>query len=151
MKILKNIYKWFIGIFTEPVLNYEAANSIAKFGIILDDKSKLKNAIQSSNEKFNQYYEIETDNPDLLNKYCTNSMLACFVELAKKNINLEVNIFQNKICIRLHDKDFLDFNIKSELDEEKYMNQENQAHPATSPIADSDTGEYNDIRRKDVV
>ena len=36
-------------------------------------------------------------------------------------------------------------------DEEKYMNQENQAHPATSPIADSDTGEYNDIRRKDVV
>lgn len=27
------------------------------------------------------------------------------------------------------------------------MNQENQAHPATSPIADSDTGEYNDIRR----
>ena len=49
MKILKNIYKWFIGIFTEPVLNYEAANSIAKFGIILDDKSKLKNAIQHIN------------------------------------------------------------------------------------------------------
>lgn len=86
------------------------------------DSLKLKNAIQSSNEKFNQYYEIETDNPDLLNKYCTNSMLACFVELAKKNINLEVNIFQNKICIRLHDKDFLDFNIKSELDEENIIN-----------------------------
>ena len=49
MKILKNIYKWFIGIFTEPVLDYEAANSIAKFGIILDDKSKLKNAIQHIN------------------------------------------------------------------------------------------------------
>ena len=86
------------------------------------DSLKLKNAIQSSNEEFNQYYEIETDNPDLLNKYCTNRMLACFVELAKKNINLEVNIFQNKISIRLHDKDFLDFNIKSELDEENIIN-----------------------------
>lgn len=86
------------------------------------DSLKLKNAIQSSNEEFNQYYEIETDNPDLLNKYCTNRMLACFVELAKKNINLEVNIFQNKICIRLHDKDFLNFNIKSELDEENIIN-----------------------------
>ena len=49
MKILKNIYKWFIGIFTEPVLNYETANSIAKFGIILDDKTKLKNAIHHIN------------------------------------------------------------------------------------------------------
>ena len=86
------------------------------------DSLKLKNAIQSSNEDFNQYYEIETDNPNLLNKYCTNRMLACFVELAKKNINLEVNIFQNKICIRLHDKDFLDFTIKSELDEENIIN-----------------------------
>ena len=86
------------------------------------DSLKLKNAIQASNEDFNQYYEIETDNPNLLNKYCTNRMLACFVELAKKNINLEVNIFQNKICIRLHDKYFLDFNIKSELDEENIIN-----------------------------
>ncbi len=86
------------------------------------DSLKLKNAIQSSNEEFNQYYEIETDNPELLNKYCSNRMLACFVELAKKNINLEVNIFQNKICIRLHDKDFLDFNIKSEFDEENIIN-----------------------------
>jgi hypothetical protein len=83
---------------------------------------KLKNAIQSSNDEFNQYYEIETDNPDLLNKYCTNRMLACFVQLAKKNINLEVNIFQNKICTRLHDKDFLDFNTKSEFDEENIIN-----------------------------
>ena len=49
MKILKNIYKWLIGISTEPVLDYEPANSIAKFGIILDDKSKLKNAIQHIN------------------------------------------------------------------------------------------------------
>ncbi len=49
-------------------------------------------------------------------------MLNCFVELAKKNINLEVNIFQNKICIRLHDKDFLDFNTKSEIDEENIIN-----------------------------
>lgn len=86
------------------------------------DSLKLKNAIPLSNEEFNQYYEIETNNPDLLSKYCTNRMLACFVELAKKNINLEVNIFQNKICIRLHDKDFLDFNIKSELDEENIIN-----------------------------
>lgn len=86
------------------------------------DSLKLKNAIQLSNEEFNKYYEIETDNPELLNKYCTNRMLACFVEVAKKNVNLEVNIFQNKICIRLHDKDFLDFNIKSELDEENIIN-----------------------------
>ena len=86
------------------------------------DSLKLKNAIPLSNEEFYQYYEIETNNPDLLSKYCTNRMLACFVELAKKNINLEVNIFQNKICIRLHDKDFLDFNIKSELDEENIIN-----------------------------
>ena len=49
MKILKNIYKWFIGTFTEPVLDYEAANSIAKFGIILNDEYKLKNAIQYIN------------------------------------------------------------------------------------------------------
>ena len=31
-------------------------------------------------------------------------------------------MFQNKICIRLHDKDFCDFNIKSELDEENIIN-----------------------------
>ena len=49
MKILKSIYEWFINIFSERVLDYESANSIAKFGIILDDKSKLKNAIQHIN------------------------------------------------------------------------------------------------------
>ena len=53
MKILKNIYKWFIGIFTEPVLDYEAANSIAKFGIILDDKAKFKKAITHINSLIN--------------------------------------------------------------------------------------------------
>lgn len=49
MKILKSIYEWFINIFSERVLDYESANSIAKFGIILDEKSKLKNAIQHIN------------------------------------------------------------------------------------------------------
>ena len=53
--------------------------------------------------------------------YCTNNILDCFVELAKKNINLEVNIFQNKIWIRLHDKNLLDINIKSKLDEKKII------------------------------
>ena len=53
MKVLKNIYKWFIGIFTEPVLDYEAANSIAKFGIILDDKAKFKKAITHINSLIN--------------------------------------------------------------------------------------------------
>lgn len=86
------------------------------------DSLKLKNAVQLSNEEFNKYYEIETDNPALLNKYFTNNMLTYFVDLAKKNINLEVSIFQNKICIRLHDKDFLEFNINSEVDEENIIN-----------------------------
>ena len=86
------------------------------------DSLKLKNARPTLIEEFNQYYEIETNNPKLLNKYFTESLLNYFIELAKKNINLEVNIFQNKICIRLQDKDFLDFNIKSELDEENIIN-----------------------------
>lgn len=86
------------------------------------DSLKLKNAVQLSNEEFNAYYEIETDNLQLLNKYFTNNMLTYFIELAKKNINLEVNIFQNKICIRLHNKDFLEFNINSEVDEENIIN-----------------------------
>lgn len=36
---------------------------------------KLKNAVKLYNEEFNKYYEIETDNPQLLNKYFTNIIL----------------------------------------------------------------------------
>ena len=64
MKILKNIYKWFIGIFTEPVLNYEAANSIAKFGIILDDKAKFKKAITHINSLIN--FKAESKDKSLI-------------------------------------------------------------------------------------
>lgn len=83
---------------------------------------KLENEILSYDEEFNQYYYLATDNPDLFNKYCTRKMLDYLVELAKKNIHLDINIFQNKICIRLHDNDFLDFNTKSELDMENIIN-----------------------------
>lgn len=86
------------------------------------DSLKLKNTIQLSNEEFNKYYEIEANNPELLNKYFTDKVLNYFIELAKKNINLEVNIFENKICIRLHDKDFLEFSINSEVNEEEIIN-----------------------------
>lgn len=82
----------------------------------------LKNTVQLYNEEFNEYYEIETDNPELLSKYFNSRMLNYFIELAKKNINLEVNIFQNKICIRLHDKDFLEFNTDSKVHEENIIN-----------------------------
>ena len=64
MKILKNIYKWFIGIFTEPVLDYEAANSIAKFGIILDDKAKFKKAITHINSLIN--FKAESKDKSLI-------------------------------------------------------------------------------------
>ena len=83
---------------------------------------KLENEVQSYNEEFNKYYYLATDNPDLFNTYCTSKMLEYFTELAKKNINCDVKIFQNKICIRLHDQDFLDFNTKSEFDIENIIN-----------------------------
>ncbi len=73
------------------------------------DSLKLKNAIPLNNEEFNKYYDIETDNLELLNKYINDKMLNYFNELAKRNIRLEINILQNRICIRLHDKDFLLF------------------------------------------
>ncbi len=86
------------------------------------DSLKLKNAMPLSNEEFNQYYEIETDHPELLNRYFNNNMIIYFIELAKKNINLEMNILQNRICIRLHNKEFLNFTINSEVDEENIIN-----------------------------
>lgn len=83
---------------------------------------KLENEVQSYNEEFNKYYYIATDNPDLFNTYCTSRILDYFTELAKKNIHLDANIFQNKICIRLHDQDFLDFNTESKFDIENIIN-----------------------------
>ncbi len=86
------------------------------------DSLKLKNTIRLSNEEFNKYYEIETDHPELLNKYLTDKMLTYFIELAQNNINLEINIFDNKICTRLHDKNFLEFNINNKDNEENIIN-----------------------------
>ena len=85
------------------------------------DSLKLKNKIQIDNDEFDRYYEIETDNIQLLNRYFNSKILNYFVELAKRNQRLEVNISQNHIYIRLHDKDFLEFNIKSEANEEKII------------------------------
>lgn len=82
---------------------------------------KLKNAIKIYNDEFNKYYEIETDNISLLNKYFNNKIFDYFIELAKKNQNLEMNISQNNVYIRLHNKDFLDFSINSEYNEEKII------------------------------
>ena len=43
MKKLWELLKMgFKSLFIAPVLDYESANSIAKFGIILDDKAKFK-------------------------------------------------------------------------------------------------------------
>ena len=86
------------------------------------DSLKLKNAIQLNNNEFDNYYQIETDNPELLNRYFNNNMIMYFIDLAKKNINLEVNILQNRICIRLHNKEFLNFTINSQVDEENIIN-----------------------------
>ena len=85
------------------------------------DSLKLKNAIQLNNE-FDNYYQIETDNPELLNRYFNNNVIMYFIDLAKKNINLEMNILQNRICIRLHNKEFLNFTINSQVDEENIIN-----------------------------
>ena len=43
----------FKSLFIAPVLDYESANSIAKFGIILDDKAKVKKAISHINSLIN--------------------------------------------------------------------------------------------------
>lgn len=86
------------------------------------DSLKLKNAIQLNNNEFDNYYQIETDNPELLNRYFDNNMIMYFIDLAKKNINLEMNILQNRICIRLHNKEFLNFTINSQVDEENIIN-----------------------------
>lgn len=107
----------FYGIVSNYKLDFDLPLSIRirnkKLGSL-----KLKNTVQLSNEEFNQYYEIHTNNIDLLGKYFTNRMMEYFIELAEKNINLEVNIFQDRICTRLYYKDFLSFYIESKLDEE---------------------------------
>ena len=102
----------FCGIVSINTLNYSIP-----FKIKIRNKSlqslKLKNKIKTNNAEFNKYYELETDNIDLFKKYFNDSILNYFVKLAKDKQNLEVNIYKNHIFIRLHDKNFLEFNIRN--------------------------------------
>ena len=82
---------------------------------------KLKNTIKLYNNEFNKYYEIETNNIELLNKYFSDKMIMYFIELAKINQRLEINIFQNHIYIRLHNNEFLEFYENDNTNEERII------------------------------
>jgi hypothetical protein len=82
---------------------------------------KLKNPVQLNNDEFNQYYEIETDNIQLLNKYISNKILDYLVALAKNNQCIEINISQNYMYIRLHNSNFLNFKANDKYNEEKII------------------------------
>lgn len=65
MKKLWELLKMgFKNLFIAPVLDYESANSIAKFGIILDDKAKFKKAATHINSLIN--FKAESKDKSLI-------------------------------------------------------------------------------------
>lgn len=87
-------------------------------------KLNKKFKVELNDEEFNQYYEIETDNKKILEKIFTNRMTQYFIDLVKnKNQNIEVNIIDDSIYLRLEDKDFLEFDIMNEkVNEQRIIN-----------------------------
>ncbi len=75
---------------------------------------KLDFATEVFNDVFNEYYEIQTDNPKLLNKYLTNSIILKLIDLATNKTNIEINISSNHIYTRLHSNFFTDFNTEND-------------------------------------
>lgn len=84
-------------------------------------KLNKEKIVELDNNEFNQYYEVETDNKEFVQKIFNNEVIQYFVDMVKNNKRLEINIIDNNIYIRLHDKNFLEVNITNETANEQMI------------------------------
>ncbi|MCL2354294.1 MAG: DUF3137 domain-containing protein [Oscillospiraceae bacterium] len=73
-------------------------------------KANKQMTVLLGNNDFDEYYEVETNNAELLKSLFPNKIIPYFLDIAdKKEKMIEVCLTGNHIHSRLHDKDYLEF------------------------------------------